>query len=443
MKFKLISLIACLMLLASCHYLPDGRGEDLLVAPLLNRQQLEINRALNTTLDLSKIVYRYPQDGDYRSPFVFYDMDGDGLDEAVVLYAPDVESSEVRAMVLRQSLPGEWYSFADLAGQGNQVDFVAFADLFANRGSSIVIGWRDTSFQQRAHLGVYSIQGETIVQDMMESRVAHIIQDFEEDGRSELVLVQRATDGYRLRLMGELGGSLLEFDSKLLYYETSDVLQLLSGVVRGGGEPSAIYIDQEVAGVFYATEVYRVDGHSLILLAGSSNGEEGDAWQNYLSTFREQKVLSVDLHGDGAVEVPQTRWLPGAETDTGEAASTQLTQYMRYTAEGFQPLFNAAVNIDAGYLVYFPDRWLGNVTVTEHPERSEWRFYKVSPDNMRPVLELLRIRVYSTQDYQDFDEDDILLGSKGIFRYYAYIPSGIDDPLLVTRSEAMTMFALL
>lgn len=63
--------------------------EDLMKPPRLTAEQKEIDDALHAAVIESDISFKYPKSGDYRSAFVFHDIDGDGEEEAIVFYAVD------------------------------------------------------------------------------------------------------------------------------------------------------------------------------------------------------------------------------------------------------------------------------------------------------------------------------------------------------------------
>ena len=68
--FILLSLGGCSRLQASI--------EDLMSPPVLTQEQAEIRDALSAVSGENDIKYKYPQNGQYRSSFIFYDIDSDG-----------------------------------------------------------------------------------------------------------------------------------------------------------------------------------------------------------------------------------------------------------------------------------------------------------------------------------------------------------------------------
>ena len=249
MKMKALAAALMLMLLASCTFVPLAANADLLTAPILSREQAQVSEALNRILDISEIVYRYPQDGDHRSPIIFFDMDGDGLDEALVFYAYTSAPLELRLKILAQTKPDEWDSLHDVSGSGDEALFVTFAPIHANSPESLLIGWRNTTHQQ-TRLGVYTMR-ERFEVDFLERIDTHIIHDFDGTGTHDVLITQRVGDSHVLRLLSSRRGRLVEVASEQLYRETTAVLQLLRG--RLWGASTGVYIDQRIDNSFYGT----------------------------------------------------------------------------------------------------------------------------------------------------------------------------------------------
>ncbi|MDR2933623.1 MAG: hypothetical protein LBV27_11030 [Oscillospiraceae bacterium] len=426
-----------LVLLCSCSAanLPVAGVNDLLKTPTLNRMQAEIYEALEATLYLPDIVYRYPQQGENRTPFIFYDLSGDGRDEAIVFYSFASRTSEIRAKILCRDDDGKWYSFSDVPGQGDQVDFVDFASIASADRPSMLIGWQDTA-RREYHLEIFSMNDEAFVKEAQHKYAAFSIADYGGNELSQIVLVSRENRGlpYEVRLIGSHNGQVRQVAAVTLFEDVESILQMKQGRLWDGS--IAVFIDELLDNETVATEIIRVSPHALSLVAGASAGQEGLPWDYYLSTFRPDRVLSIDINNDDLVEIPYSVPMPGAE-ESDEATPLTLTMYRRPTAEGLEYVCAAAVNNADGYMVFYPERWLERVKVVDHPEAGQWRFYEVDERSLEPTVELLRVTVYSMRDYNGQESDEnILLATRGAMQYYGYIPaSSAESDLAVTPGE--------
>ena len=87
-----LALVFSALLLTGCS--SYGDVETLLRAPQLSGESSALQKALNSYLGGSATL-KYPASGDFLSPFAFGDWDGDGEDEATVLYTADTTGSNV------------------------------------------------------------------------------------------------------------------------------------------------------------------------------------------------------------------------------------------------------------------------------------------------------------------------------------------------------------
>lgn len=455
MRIRLLAAAACLALLCSCNPVSFSGTESLLAAPKLNKRQAEVSRALESILSLRSIVYVYPQSGENRSPFVFYDFDGDGSDEAIVFYSrSDDTSGNVSAKILTQNADLSWSPFYDVSlPESNRIDFVRFDKITDNDASCMLIGCIGAGRGNPSSLAVYSMKDGAFRPEAITGYIHYSAQDFDGDGRSEIVIINRdgAQGRYYAALLRGISGRISTVSQVSLVSDVDSVLSITTGKLWDE-HSSAIYIDESLddsSNPTIATEILRISAGGLGMLCGGEPAapeeQETPARSNYEGTFRDDDVMCADFDGDGTVEVPNDPVsLPGSE-DIANAAVPRLIGLMHLTPGGFDIRRSAVINADAGYLVYFPERWAGNVTVESAPETAEWRFRKWNPDISGPADELLRIRVSSVQDLTDMFgvEGYITLETRGTAAYSAYIPKITGEGLAVSEPEVRNMFSLL
>ena len=85
MKNKIVLsavLLACLWALSGCSGFSSSTA-DLMRPPRLTPEQSAINEALTAAALTQTYTLKYPKSGEYRSAFVFHDIDGDGVEEAI------------------------------------------------------------------------------------------------------------------------------------------------------------------------------------------------------------------------------------------------------------------------------------------------------------------------------------------------------------------------
>lgn len=452
MHKKIIALVACMMLLTSCGNFSTDI-ESLLYPPTLNTQQSEVYAALGETMNTSLIEYVYPQRGSYRSPFVFYDIDGDEKDEAVVFYIYTSDPSDIRAKFMRQGENGKWESFYDVSSGYGGVDFISFSHLLSSDCSSVVIGWKDADVKsgivQNSIITAYSLMdGAFSIEISAQPYIEYKIHDFDDDGLDELVTIQRSEDQtLHLSLTRAIGRHLDVVDSIPLNNDSDSILGLVIGKLSSGKD--ALYIDELRIDTIVATEVIAVNTRGINLLSGGQPPapeelEPIPAWENYTFTFRDDPaLLSRDVDKNGTVEVPAPPVALAGNLYEGQENPLMLTQLLNLNAQNSFVIWeNTVINQQEDYVVVIPDKWTDTVSVIQDNEIGEWRFYLIDIQTGNVATELLQIKAMEAQIGEGTQTDMILLGNRGNRYYYGYIPLPAADVPSITETELKKMFYL-
>jgi hypothetical protein len=437
-----LAALAALLLLCSCGTITLSGTESLLNAPKLNQRQEGLLLALESTLNTRGIVYRSPQNGEYRSSFIFFDMDLNGLDEAIVFYSLlSDEAGTTRAKILTQRENGEWAPLSDLPSQSASVDFVRFERLLDARSYCAVIGWQGRE-REPSTLQVCSMRGGVFNADEFIAPYTGLAVDGA-GAIASMVLFSQSGARLTASLVSGVGGYIETLYTLPLCSEAESLLRI-TGPVDG-----RIFIDERLSGSIranVATEIIGIAGlRSLTMLCGGDYEEDASrqtlARENYEMTVRDEDILCADYDGDSEIDVPYPTALPG-NAESGLLVPS-LMRFLRFNGYTFESGGAAVVNAEAGYLVNFPERWIDNVTVEYLPEIGEWRFRKWDHDMLESSDELLRVRVSSSQDYLDSFVDYTELEERSALTYSAYIPAVPGEPLAVSEPEVRRLFRLL
>ena len=427
--------------------------------PKLTAEQTAINNALKQSVISSTIRLKYPKTGDYRSSFVFHDIDGDDEQEAIAFYS--VESSDYTRVSLLDQKEGQWVAVYELPGASEDVEFISFANITDNPADDVIIGWSSPD-QEEKELCVYSMVDNTLTLQHSETYSEYILDDLDRDGRDDIFIVHKSGNsrsasllqisfnGYEVDVVSEisLSDAIVEFS------------HLITGRFRSDSGQKALFIDELISGSSYATEVFTITSNGLIPLISwemaeldleeeQPSEELKPTLSLYEQTIRSEQVFCTDINNDSVVEIPISRSLPGYEDEElAEADKLYLTQYSHLKDESFARVFSAVINRTAGYMIRFPENWIDNVTVVNQVENGEWRFIRYNNELKHSLNdiseELARIRVVSQNDYQDkFLENYIELDVKGLFTYYGYIPENVTSDLKISAVELKSMFELI
>ena len=412
--------------------------EDLMSPPVLTQEQAEIRNALSRVSGDSNIKYKYPQSGDYRSSFIFYDIDSDGSEEALVFYQSSSKGDATWINILDRDSSGQWISVCETSAPDSttNIDFVSFEHLLDSETISLVIGWEDTRSSKT--IIAYNYQNGRLL-SMYEREYDEVaITDLDENGTTDLVLFTQQPQSTLVFLACCTENGFETVDSATLSHSIVSFDSIQAGKTHDG--QSALFLDSTVD--LYETSFQVTD------VIGARLREDGspaltnllDTPQTSLSqnTLRPaQNLFCRDIDNDGTIEIPTLSPLPGYE-DALDEDTLFLTTYNRLDTTSGQLIAkqSGVINTQHRYMIVFPQRWLGTVSAVVQPEDGEWSFFAYTGQLGDTSTMLLKLRVYSAKDYHDkFDSDYFeLIEQKGLFEYYAYIPASNSD-LAITREE--------
>lgn len=428
MKTRLIAFAAALCLLLSGCSPITLSVEELMRPPQLSESQSQVHdaliRALGTTV--SNVSLRYPTSGDNRSAFTFFDLDGDGQEEAMVFYALNESPEEVYINLMEHNESG-WYSVFDTPGAGCNVRSLEFASVTRDDERDIIIGWEGAE-NSADRLSVLRYANNRLTELYQNSYTQYTCKDTNDDGLLELLTVTAPTSGGKpyASLIGYRMFALKEISSQPLNVNMNSFSSLMAGWVTHSEQ--GLVVDGYV-GTEFTSELLLIKDEAFEL----PFGEENDF---YKDVVRKQGVVySRDVNGDGVIELPLQREAPGG-TELYFTRYCQLNENLE-----LQVKRTCFAEDSLGYIFYLPEEWVDNVTVSESKTGEIIFETYYSEDQIGP--ELLSIRVYSEKDYQDkFDTQTYKkIGQRGNFRYYANIAD--DEDLSITYSRVKELFKII
>lgn len=493
------TLVCGLSLLFSSCSMPFSNVEDLMQAPRLSESQTAVYDALSRSIGTDQFVLKYPKSGKYRSAFVFYDIDQDNIDEAIVFYQLDSDVSSGTRINILDMRNGQWKSVYDVSGEeDSEVEYIQFESIESADKKNILIGW-STASPQTTQMSIYryetGITGAQLVN--ASDSITHeeyeqsIIRDIDNDGLTDIILLsrRRSNSSYHIQLISSVNGSIDQMDTLSFSQNINGVFNMIWG--RLDNVQQALFLDVALSNSFFATEILTIQNKQFVPLIFVSDAELenpnllSSEWigetkstedknqssytrnavepieevtpamlkrDNFLSTLRAEEILSADLNGDGIIEVPSTRPMPGYEFDEEELDEIRdedlkhLTTLSNYRNGVMTPIMSGCTNLQAGYFLRFPDRWKNIVTVYSENNLSQWSFIKYQGNFNDLSSELLRIRRISKNDFQDrLETHPILLNpdQSGPIQFYGYLPLSAEEDLAITEEELLDMFFLL
>ena len=343
-------------------------------APKLTEEQSQIHEALTKSVG-SNITLKYPRNGDYRSAYVIANIDDEPDNEAIVFYEYKETNKDkgMKINILDTDEDGEWYSVKEVSGAGTDVDKVIVSQLGSGSGINVVIGYMNQSTDEKT-MEVYSYKDEDFKKIGTDTYSVLEAMDFDSNGKNDLVAIQKTVNAETEKISAK--ASLLKLENGEIKREmTIDMLDNVESYVK-------------------VTRGLLSDGrHALFIDGTTSDGNVQTELLYYrYSTLqnpvqqRKEKLLAactgnvdfrgtcMDIDGDGVVEIPSIKPMPGyenVETPQQKFLVTWSAYKDFYVLEekysGFQS--NSS-------FIAFPKRWEGKVTVKTDHDTGEVIFYK-------------------------------------------------------------------
>lgn len=299
MKSRIIALALGLALLSGCSSSNDV--ETLLRAPQLSGESAAVQKALNSYLGGSATL-KYPASGDFLSPFAFGDWDGDGTQEAAVLYTADTTGSNVFLAVLEPSGEDSWQVSRTVEGLSSEVETFSAAHLRDAQSQQILAGYG--SAQGDRYLVVYEYDGAELSTIISNRYSEMVLGDFTGKGDTQDLVLALPTDteygGVTVQLLTNVDGEFRSYQTLNLGEGSYSGCAALSA---GQGRDDAMYLvmDAWSGNNSLVSDIILYDGETGFLQPYHPPGLS-DPQRSTLRYHTE--LLSRDIDGNGTVDIP-------------------------------------------------------------------------------------------------------------------------------------------
>lgn len=336
--------------------------EELLRAPRLEGDYGEIQAALDSWLGQSAQL-RYPLNGDLLSPFLMSDFDGDGVQDAAVLYtAADVPN--ICLAVLQKDEEGAWQVQDAVEGLTDTVDAVQFARLQEGGANQILVGY--TAQQADSYLAVYAYQDGAIEDILAEPYDQYLIEDITGTGYEDLLVMDTDAEGasqIKLLTSDREGGFRQAAVMGLSADRFTGCASLAAGMGAYGGQYLVLDGWTGVSGTNLASALLRYNEKTQQMEPARQIGADA----LYEASLRNVPDLtSRDLDRDGVVEIPtQPEGAGLINMDQGRRMDFIL--WMDYTSAQPRKSFGL-LDEELGFYLELPMEWYGTLMLTDGPE---------------------------------------------------------------------------
>lgn len=355
--------LACVLLcllLAGCSMPGEQvQVEELLRAPKLSGDYGDVQTALNDWLGESAQL-KYPMQGDLLSPFLLQDLDGDGRQDAAVLYTT-AQSSNVCIAILQKDDADIWHVRQNVEGLADTVESVGLAQLQPGDATQLVVGY--TAAQGDHYLAVYSYTDGVLSTILEQQYQQYLVEDITGGGNQDLILMSTLEDGgVQIELLTvDKEGS---FQQVAVMGLSANQFAGCASVAAGVGADGRHYLVLDgwtgISGNNLASVLLRFDEDTQQMVPADQISTE----KLYTASLRNvPSLVSQDLDGDGIVEIP---------TQPDEAGLLNMSQsrrmdfivWMDYTSPHPEKSFGL-LDEETNCYIELPMEWEGNLKLTD------------------------------------------------------------------------------
>ena len=372
MRFvKQIALLLAACLLAGCSASPLASDvETLLRAPQLSGQTGAVQGALNRYLGVTATL-RYPTRGEFLSPFLFGDWDGDGENEAAVLYTSDTSPNVCLAILEPDGT--DWQVTQTVEGLSSEVEIITTAHLRDADSTQLLVGY--TSAQGDRFLVVYLYSDNALQQILSQQYSQMLLADVTgSDETQDLVLA--------LPTEVENGGVTLN-----LLTNTPDGFRSAQTLNVGEGDYSgcaALHASTNAEGEPWLvmdgwTSAARNSLATSIITYDSETGFLGTYYPEGTgpSTLRKQTLrydtalVSTDIDGNGTIDIPMELTDGGTLMEPMDSRLKFLLWQDYSDADGGHTCFGI-YDSEYRFFLPLPQSMRGTVTVRANTSGTGW-----------------------------------------------------------------------
>ena len=354
--------LACVLLcllLAGCSMPGEQvQVEELLRAPKLSGDYGDVQTALNDWLGESAQL-KYPMQGDLLSPFLLQDLDGDGRQDAAVLYTT-AQSSNVCIAILQKDDADIWHVRQNVEGLADTVESVGLAQLQPGDATQLVVGY--TAAQGDHYLAVYSYTDGVLSTILEQQYQQYLVEDITGGGNQDLILMSTLEDGgVQIELLTvDKEGSFQQVAVMGLSANRFAGCASVAGVGADGRHYLVLDGWTGISGNNLASVLLRFDEDTQQMVPADQISTE----KLYTASLRNvPSLVSQDLDGDGIVEIP---------TQPDEAGLLNMSQsrrmdfivWMDYTSPHPEKSFGL-LDEETNCYIELPMEWEGNLKLTD------------------------------------------------------------------------------
>lgn len=392
---SIICIILVVVLLSGCSFRLASSVNDLISAISPFGDNADIKQAMDEYLG-NGYSLKNPTSGDYITSYNFYDLDGDGIDEAIAFYETKDSLGIAKMAMLKKENDNKWKVLTSVDGNGESAYRLDFADVDNDSNTEVMVCWNSISNSTSHSFVIYEVSfGDSPqLSQLADAKTVnnYAVGDFDGSGTNQLLLLEilsgtknsakaelySVDDGYYLIGETKLDSRVLTYDNIRLE-NTSDGVRVYADAIGASG-------NTEFTEILYYSDMYSsIVSPFYSYSSGTTSG-----------TSRSCLIDSMDINSDDLIEIPTDADYDSFPTDI---YSIDWKAYRNTVL--VHTVYSLYVKND-GYTVIIPDEYLKKIKVEYDKEEREFFVYssadKKAVFSVKPVLKA----VYEEKNYDSY-----------------------------------------
>ena len=380
-------LIVLLLCLSGCLF---GDVEELLAVPAPPAVYQSLQARIAGEQGEAEAIA--PLGGENRQSVQLVDLDGDGRQEAVAFFRDTAAGkTPLRVVIFRQDRNESYHVSARIAGAGNDIASVDYADLVGDEGCEVLVTWQASAAVRS--LAAYTLDGEEPTQLLWESCDRYFTGDLDGDGKNELLLARAGEDGEtptRILCWDQKGDGMKKTDGSSLSRDIGEILCWTEGKLSDGSP--AVFVTSRLGEGRRLTDILCAeDGKVINCVLPEDGGQSGAVCPDWAL------AAPADLTGDGITDVPVAVPVPGFGEQEGESFS--WLNWRQYRPDGTSGVvLRTCCDPKGDWYLELPADWTGKFAQSVAQRKGESSVMLARAGEDRPFL---TIRCLTGEDRGD------------------------------------------
>ncbi|WP_294905672.1 hypothetical protein, partial [uncultured Eubacterium sp.] len=153
---SLLCIILVAVLLSGCSFRLASSVNDLISAISPFGDNADIKLAMDNYLG-NGYSLKNPTSGDYITSYNFYDLDGDGENEAIAFYETKDSLGVAKMALLKKENEKKWQVLASVDGNGESAYRLDFSDIDNDSNVEVIVCWNSISNSTSHSFVIYEV----------------------------------------------------------------------------------------------------------------------------------------------------------------------------------------------------------------------------------------------------------------------------------------------